>query len=64
MAGHGPAGPPAACPPWSAAACESAGSTPATVVPLDWRLIQLIETGRNTELDAVIVSSAALLQEV
>ena len=41
-----------------------AGNTLATVVPPDWRLIQLIETGRKTELDAVTVSFAALLQEV
>jgi hypothetical protein len=46
------------------AAYESAGNTLATVVPPDWRLIQLIETGRKTELDAVTVSFAALLQEV
>ena len=30
------------------AAYESAGKTPATVVPPEWRLIQLIETGRKT----------------
>jgi hypothetical protein len=35
------------------AAYEAAGNTLATVVPPDWRLIQLIETGRKTELDAV-----------
>ena len=46
------------------AAYESAGNTLATVVPPDWRLIQLIETDRKTELDAVTVSFAALLQEV
>lgn len=46
------------------AAYESAGNTLATVVPPDWRLIQLLETGRKTELDAVTVSFAALLQEV
>ena len=46
------------------AAYEQAGNTLATVVPPDWRLIQLLETGRTTELDAVTVSFAALLQEV
>ncbi len=45
------------------AAYESAGSTLATVVPPDWRLIQLIETGRETGTDTVTVSFAALLQE-
>src|SRR5258708_38072721 len=46
------------------AAYEAAGNTLATVVPPDWRLIQLIETGRQTELDAVTGAFAALLQEV
>jgi hypothetical protein len=46
------------------AAYESAGSTLATVVPPDWRLIQLMETGRTAGTDAVTVSFAALLQEV
>jgi hypothetical protein len=46
------------------AAYEQAGSTLATVVPPDWRLIQLIETGRTAKLDAVTVSFAALLHEV
>lgn len=46
------------------AAYESAGTTLDTVVPPDWRLIQLMETGRKTEVDAVTVSFAALLQEV
>jgi hypothetical protein len=46
------------------AAYESAGNTLATVVPPDWQLIQLIETGRKTEIDAVTVSFAALLKEV
>lgn len=46
------------------AAYESAGNTLATVVPPDWRLIQLMETGRTTGTDAVTVSFAALLQEV
>lgn len=46
------------------AAYESAGNTLATVVPPDWRLIQLMETGRTTGTDTVTVSFAALLQEV
>lgn len=48
----------------AAAAYEAAGTTLATVVPPDWRLVQLIETNRKAELDAVTVSFAALLQEV
>ena len=48
----------------AAAASQAAGNTLDTVVPPDWRLIQLMETGRKTELDAVTVSFAALLQEV
>ena len=46
------------------AAYEAAGTTLGTVVPPDWRLVQLIETNRKAELDAVTVSFAALLQEV
>src|ERR1700730_18224341 len=46
------------------AAYEAVGNTLDTVVPPDWRLLQLIETGRKAELDAVTVSFAALLQEV
>src|SRR5258707_8363281 len=46
------------------AAYEAAGNTLATVVPPDWRPIQLIETGRKTEVDAGTLAFAPLLQEV
>jgi hypothetical protein len=47
-----------------AAAYEAAGTDLATVVPPDFRLIQLIELDRTVEVDAVKVTFAALLKEV
>ena len=47
-----------------AAAYEAAAASLATVVPPDYRLIQLIEIGRTTEVDAVKVTLAALVEEV
>jgi hypothetical protein len=46
------------------AAYEAAGASLATVVPPDYRLIQLSEISRTTELDAVKVTFAALIEEV
>jgi hypothetical protein len=47
-----------------AAAYEAAAASLATVVPADYRLIQLTEIGRNVGVDAVTVSFAALLEAV
>lgn len=46
------------------AAYEAAGASLATVVPPDYRLIELTEIGRITEVDAVKVTFAALIEEV
>jgi hypothetical protein len=47
-----------------AAAYEAAGASLATVVPPDYRLIQLTEISRTEEVDAVKVTFAALIEEV
>ncbi len=47
-----------------AAAYEAAAATLARVVPPEYRLIQLIEMDRTTEVDAVKVTFAALIEEV
>jgi hypothetical protein len=47
-----------------AAAYETAAARLATVVPPDYRLIQLIEIDRTTEVDSVKVTFAALIEEV
>lgn len=47
-----------------AAAYEAATATLATLVPPDHRLIQLTEVARETGVDAVKVSFAALIESV
>jgi hypothetical protein len=47
-----------------AAAYEAAAASLATVVPPEYRLIQLIEINRTAEVDAVKVTFVALIEEV
>ena len=47
-----------------AGAYEAAAARLATLVPPDYRLIQLTEIGRSIGVDAVTVSFAALLESV